>query len=65
MTTENQKIQQANYYNVIDSMGRPTRIYYCASNINEAYKIFKADKDNFQKHCYGKIKRGYNGGVRG
>jgi hypothetical protein len=65
MTTETKKIEQANYYNVIDSMGRPTNIYYCASNIKDAFKMFKADIANFQNHCYGKLKRGYNGGVRG
>jgi len=65
MTNEIQKTEQKNYYNVVDSMGRPTDIYYTASNINDAYKLFKGDKINFQKHYYGKLKRGYNGGVRG
>ena len=65
MTTETQKIEQANYYNVVDSMGRPKSIYYCASNIKDAFKMFKADTANFQKYYYGKLKRGYNGGVRG
>ena len=65
MTNETQKIEQSNYYNVIDSMGRPTSIYYCASNIKEANKMFKADTANYQKHSYGKLRRGYNGGVRG
>jgi hypothetical protein len=65
MTTETQKIEQANYYNVVDSMGRPTSIYYCASNIKDAFKMFKADTANFQKYYYGKLKRGYSGGVRG
>jgi hypothetical protein len=65
MTTETKKIEQSNYYNVVDSMGRPTSIYYCASNIKDAFKMFKADTANFQKHYYGKLKRGYNGGVRG
>ena len=65
MTTETQKIEQANYYNVVDSMGRPTSIYYCASNIKDAFKMFKADTTNFQKHYYDKLKRSYNGGVRG
>ena len=64
MTTTN-TIEQSNYYNVVDSMGRPTDIYYVASNINEAFKTFKADKANFQKYYYGKLKRCYNGGVRG
>ena len=58
-------MKQANLYNVVDSMGRPTDIYYTASNVNDAFKMFKADKVNFQKHYYGKLKRSYNGGVRG
>ena len=58
-------IEQSNTYNVVDSMGRPTNIYYTASNINEANKLFKADKENYSKFCYGKLKRAYNGGVRG
>lgn len=57
--------KQSNFYNVVDSMGRHTDIYYCASNIKDAFKIFKTDKANFQKHYYGKLKRSYNGGVRG
>ena len=65
MTNETQKIEQSNYYNVIDSMGRQTSIYYCASNIKEANKMFKADTANYQKNIYGKLRRGYNGGVRG
>ena len=62
-TTDQAK--QSNCYNVFDSMGRRTEIYYIASNINEAYKAFKADVVNFQKHYYGKLKRCYNGGVMG
>jgi hypothetical protein len=65
MTTTAQKIEQSNCYNVFDSMGRPTNIYYFASNLNEAFKMFRADTANFQKHSYGKLKRGYSGGVRG
>lgn len=65
MTKDQHKIEQSNYYNVVDSMGRHTTIYYCASNIEDAFKMFKADTANFQKHYYGKLKRGYNGGVRG
>jgi hypothetical protein len=65
MKTEIKKIEQSNLYNVVDSMGRPTSIYYCASNINEAFKMFKTDKDNFQKYYYGKLKRTYNGGIKG
>lgn len=58
-------IEQSNTYNVVDSMGRPTNIYYTASNINEANKLFKADKSNYSKFYHGKLKRSYNGGVRG
>jgi hypothetical protein len=65
MTTKTKKTEQENFYNVVDSMGRPTSIYYCASNIKDAYKMFKLDIVNFNKHYYGKLKRGYNGGVRG
>lgn len=65
MTTETKKTEQSNCYNVVDSMGRPTSIYYFASNIKEAFKIFKADSANFQKYYYGKLKRAYNGGIRG
>jgi len=65
MNTATKKTEQSNYYNVVDSIGRPTSIYYCASNIKDAFKMFKSDTPNFQKHSYGKLKRGYNGGVRG
>jgi hypothetical protein len=30
--------------------------------MNEAFKAFKADKVNFQKHYYGKLKRSYKYG---
>jgi hypothetical protein len=56
---------QNNWYNVTDSSGRPTDIYYIASNIKDAFKAFKEDKLNFQKHYHGKLRRCYNGGVRG
>lgn len=59
-----QKIEQQNYYNVIDSMGRPTNIYIIASNIKDAC----AEAKNRQKEigsAYYKVKRCYNGGVRG
>lgn len=32
------KIEQNNWYNIYDSMGRPTDIYLIASNIKEAYE---------------------------
>jgi hypothetical protein len=59
------KTPQTNFYNVIDSSGNPTSVFYCASNIKDASQLFKADKSNYQKYYYGKLKRGYNGGVRG
>jgi hypothetical protein len=55
-------IEQNNLYRVFDSMGRATDICYLASNMNEAFKAFKADKVNFQKHYYGKLKRSYKYG---
>jgi len=58
-------IEQQNAYKILDSMGRPTSIYYVASNIKEAYAAFKADKVNFQKYYYGKLVRTYNGGIKG
>ena len=56
---------QNNFYHLFDSMGRPTDIYYVASNLKEAFKMFKEDKENYSVYYYGKLKRGYNGGVRG
>lgn len=57
--------KQQNSYQLLDSMGRNTGIYYTASNVGEAIKTFKSDVSNYRKHTYGKIKRCYNGGVRG
>jgi len=65
METIKTKQEQNNLYNITDSMGRKTDVYYCASNIDEAYKMFKDDKVNFSKYYYGKLRRCYNGGVRG
>lgn len=65
METQVTKQEQSNWYNVSDSMGRTTDVYYIASNFGEAFKAFKADKANYQKYYYGKLKRCYNGGVRG
>jgi hypothetical protein len=64
-TLETKKIKQVNKYNVVDSRGRNTEIYYVASNIKDAAKMFKNDTENFRKFYYGKLVRGYNGGVRG
>ena len=61
----NEKTTQSNFYNVIDSMGRPTDVYYIASNIKEAFQMFKQDIFNYKKYCFGKLIRCYNGGVRG
>lgn len=64
MTTQTQKIEQSNWYNVIDSMGRPTKIYIIASNIKDACKEAK-NRIKEVGSCYYKVKRCYNGGVRG
>lgn len=64
MTTSNATIEQKNWYNVIDSMGRPTKIYIIASNIKNACKEAKARQREIGSAYY-KIKRCYNGGVRG
>jgi len=64
MEMENKKIKQENYYNVIDSMGRPTSIYIVASNIKDAYIEAKKRQSEIGSSYY-KLKRCYNGGVRG
>ena len=64
MTTITQKIEQSNTYNVIDSMGRPTQIYIIASNIKEACAEAKKRQSEIGSAYY-KVKRCYNGGVRG
>ncbi len=58
------KIEQSNYYNVIDSMGRPTSIYIIASNITEACKEAKCRIAEIGSSHY-KVNRCHNGGVRG
>ena len=35
--------EQSNTYRVYDSMGRATDVVYCASNMKQAYALFKAD----------------------
>jgi hypothetical protein len=64
MRTEKQKIEQSNTYNVIDSMGRPTKIYIIASNLKEACVEAKKRQNEIGSNYY-KLKRCYNGGVRG
>ncbi len=53
---------QNNTYAVYDSMGRKMEIYIIASNIREACNKAKAMKE---VPYYHKVKRCYNGGVRG
>ena len=55
---------QANLYQVIDSMGRPTEIYVGASNVTEAYKEARKIEKQIGSRYY-KLKRCYNGAVRG
>lgn len=54
---------QANLYNVISSNGVPSKVYVTASNIKDAHKIVKKEYSSFG--IYYKLKRCYNGGVRG
>jgi hypothetical protein len=56
--------KQSNTYVVYDSTGRRTNIYIIASNIKEAYEEAKKRQSEI-KSSYYKIKRAYNGGVRG
>lgn len=58
------KQEQNNTYVIIDSMGRRTNIYIIASNIKEATTEAKKREREIGSSYY-KIKRCYNGGVRG
>lgn len=64
MENQTQNIEQSNTYNVIDSMGRPTKIYIVASNIKDACAEAKKRESEIGSAYY-KVKRCYNGGVRG
>ena len=50
--------EQSNYYNVIDSMGRPTQIYIIASNITDACAEAKKRQAEIGSSYY-KVKRCY------
>jgi hypothetical protein len=67
INTQTTPITQNNMYNVIDACGRNTDFYVIASNIKEACsevkRIAKEQKKNLG--MYYKVKRCYNGGVRG
>jgi hypothetical protein len=56
--------EQSNTYNIIYSNGNPSKIYIVASNIKEAAKEAKKRIAEIGSSYY-KIKRCYNGGVRG
>jgi hypothetical protein len=62
MNTQNKQTQH-NTYKIISSNGKESNIYVFASNINEAHKIVKSEHKNIG--IYYKLKRCYNGGVRG
>lgn len=64
MNAETKKIEQNNLYVVIDSMGRETKIYIGASNLPEAQAEAKKRIAEIGSAYY-KVKRCYNGGVRG
>lgn len=55
--------KQENFYNVIYSNGKESTIYIIASNIKEAH--IEAKKIQAKIGYYYKLKRCYNGGVRG
>ena len=55
---------QSNTYNVIYSSGKSSSIYITASNIKEAYNEAKKIQTQIGSSYY-KLKRCYNGGVRG
>ena len=54
---------QSNIYNLLTSSGKESSIYIVACNIKEATKIAKQKYPN--EFYFGKLKRAYNGGVRG
>jgi len=54
---------QQNTYNITKANGEPSDIYIIASNLKDAVKIAKRDYPN--QVYFGKVKRAYNGGVRG
>jgi hypothetical protein len=54
---------QSNLYNVISSNGIPSKVYVTASNIKDAHKIVKKEHSSFGLNY--KLKRCYNGGIRG
>jgi hypothetical protein len=51
--------KQVNTYEVYDSCGRATGIFYEASTKAEAMKVWKEDKINYSRYCYGKLVRLY------
>lgn len=54
---------QSNFYTITDASGNRTNVIFNAQNLKEAIKIAKLMYPNL---CYfGKVKRIYNGGVRG
>ena len=55
---------QQNTYNIIYSNGKPSNIYIVASNIKDACKEAKKRISEIGSAYY-KVKRSYNGGVRG
>jgi hypothetical protein len=59
------QIPQNNLYRIYDSMGRPTSIYITASNIKDACKLAKKEAADNKIGQFYKVKRCYNGGVRG
>ena len=52
-------MKQVNSYEIYDSCGRGTGIFYFAQTKQEAMKKWKEDVKNYQQYCYGKLVRLY------
>lgn len=57
-------MEQKNTYNVIFSDGKSSKIFIIASNLKDACKEAKERQKEIGSSYY-KVKRCYNGGVRG
>ncbi len=62
-TKKQQAMTQQNWYTITSASGQETTIRIIASNMKEAMKIAK---EKYRTQIYfGKLKRVYDGGVRG
>lgn len=51
--------KQINTYEIYDSCGRATSIYYYAPTKKDAMKLWKADTENYRRYGWGKLVRLY------